>query len=145
MFTDIRKIILRTIGIVVFILIAIFSYYQYRSYVNGPEIVKINIKDYTETRDPSITLDAEIINTKKININNRSVAIKNDNNIKEIVVFSPGNNIIKIGLEDIFGKKRSYIYNIYYSTVLTDYSTLQEVKHRKSEEETEAEELIINN
>ncbi len=140
MIIDIRKIIFKVIGIIVFITIAIFSYYQYRFYVNGPEIVDINIQNHMETKTPSLSIKATLSNTKNITINGKDISIINKKNINELVVFSPGNNIIKIVLKDAFGKDKSYLYNIYYLTDHKEYKTLKELK-----ESEQKKDLIINN
>lgn len=114
MFNNKRKVVLNTIGIIIFIGIFIFSYFRYSRYRKGPEIVSINIEKYMSVESPSLSIDAMIKNTKEARINGRDIILNNKVNFNEIVVFSSGNNIIEIVLTDTFGKIKSHIYNIYY-------------------------------
>ncbi|MGB0925437.1 MAG: hypothetical protein ACPGTS_01870, partial [Minisyncoccia bacterium] len=112
MFTDPRKIMFRVIGALVCASILIFIYSKYNRYITGPEIVSINIENHQTTETPSLFLQAEVTDTQSIFLNGRSLILQNKKNIEEIIVFSPGNNIIEIVLEDSFGKSREYVYHI---------------------------------
>ncbi len=139
---DFRKNIFKLLGIILFIAIAIFSYYQYRFYRNGPEIENINIKDHMRIIEPSIEIKATLLNTKAVTLNGRVIKIIDNKKIEELVVFSPGDNIITIGLKDNFGNTKSYSYDIYYSVEDKHYKTLEEIK---LDEKNNSEDLIINN
>ena len=139
-----QKIIFQSLGILIFIAILIFSYSGYRRHRKGPEIIHINLQKFMETQKPSLKLQAQLKNVQSVRINERNIIIKNDKKINEILVFSPGDNIIEIGLTDPFGKKKIYLYHIFYRDRKYTYpQTLKEAQKIQKEQASENE-LTVN-
>ena len=63
---------------------------------------------------PSINIHADVTRTKSVKINGRNILLKNGKTFDDLIVFSPGSNIIDIVLQDVFGKTKSYHYSLYY-------------------------------
>ena len=140
MFNNKRKIIINAVGVIFFIGILSFTYFRYSRYKVGPEIVSINIEKFMNVDKPSLSIKGELKNTQSIDINNRDIILQDKKTFHEILVFSPGTNIIDIGLKDAFGKVRSYSYNIFYKTETTKHpKTLGEAKDLVNQNEIEEE------
>ncbi len=144
MFSDIRKTLLRSLGIIIFIGILIFTYFRYSAYIHGPEITSVNLETFMSVENPSIIIKADIKNTQSVIINGRNIILKEKSNFDEIITFSPGTNSIEIQLIDTFGKERKYLYTVYYTPIENiDYpKTLTEAKNKQ---DLEQEELSLEN
>jgi hypothetical protein len=110
-----QKILLNGLGLLIFIIVIIFSYYGYRSYRNGPQIKNINMTKFFSTDKEESVIKGELENTKLAKINGREILLENGKNFEEIIVFSPGDNIIELSLEDAFRKTKKYFYHIFYT------------------------------
>lgn len=142
MFNNKRKIIFNTAGIIFFILILSFTYFRYSQYKIGPEIISINMKKFMDVEKPSLSVDAEIKNTQSVTLNKRNILLHNKKTFHEILVFSPGVNIIEIELKDAFGKDKLYTYSVFYKNKDQNFpKTLKEAKIQKKTKE--AEDLLI--
>jgi hypothetical protein len=136
-----QKLLFTSIGIIIFAGILSFSFYHYTRYKKGPEIISINLQKFTSIEKPSLKVIGKIENTKSVKINERDIILENKKKFEEIIVFSPGDNIIEVLLEDAFGKKKSYLYHIYYNSEKEEYAkTLKEAKEIKTQEEKVLEE-----
>ena len=128
------KKIIKILGIIFFIFILIFIYNRYARIRSGPKISSINIQEYMSVKSPSLELHGQGENIENIFINGRPLILKERNIFDEILVFSPGLNIIEVLLEDAFHKKKKYTYHIFYQTEKTDYPiTLSQAKKEQKE------------
>ncbi len=134
MFHNTRKNIFRSIGLVIFITILFFVYTRYTKYRTGPQIVSLNIHDFMTVSSPSLLVNAELKNIQSVVINGRNITLQDKIYFHEILVFSPGTNIIEIVLTDAFGKEKHYIYNIFYRAKDTNHlKTLTEARLQNKE------------
>lgn len=107
---------------------------QHKKYLLGPEIISLNINPYTTSIKNSIKLKGIVSNTKIMSLNQRNIILEKHKNFEEIIVFSPGNNIIEIRLVDPFGKEKKYTYNVYLKGVKKEFpKTLIEAKNQQDE------------
>lgn len=128
-----RKILIKSIGIIFFIFILVFAYSRFGRYLQGPEIVRISVQENTTIEALHLELYGAVINTESIHINGRMVQINNDLSFNEIIVLSPGKNMLDIRVQDSFGKTEDYVYTL-YSTVSGEFQISKE--EVKDEEET---------
>lgn len=148
MFTDIRKILARSVGILILLAIIIFAYFRYANYLQGPELVQINLEPFMTVDAPSLSIAAEIKNTQAADINGRNLILKEKKYIEEIVVFSPGENILELELQDSFGKKKKYTYHIYYRKLEEKFPNTLDAAQKAYDTqnaEAETEEILIKN
>ena len=139
-----QKIIFQIVGALIFIGIVIFIYFGYARYRKGPQINSINLDRFMEVHTPSLTLTAELKNTKAVNINGRETLIKNGNTLSEILVFSPGDNIIHIRLTDSLSKQRDYEYHIFYVDKEQHYPYSLHEAQESLQQQTEEESLTTS-
>ncbi len=138
-----QKIIFQLVGAFIFIGILIFIYLGYARYRTGPQISTINLQKFTETQQASLRLKIELKNTQSVSINGREMLIKNGNTVDEILVFSPGDNIINIGLTDSLGKHRNYEYHIFYKAPKQEYPyNLKDAQKEREQEKEETENTL---
>jgi hypothetical protein len=135
-----RTVLITTLGILFFILILIFGYNRFGRYINGPEIVEISIEEYQTIADTRIEITGQVHNVQNISMNNRDLILADDKKFREIIVVSPGKNILEIDVVDPFGKEREYIYHIYSTqekdTYPNSYSQAQELQTEENQEDT---------
>ncbi len=132
-----RKILVSFGILFLIIFIGFLGYYRFLSYLKGPEIISINIKDYEITTTPWKKLKLEIKNTEKVEVNLKNIPIQENNNVNTIIVFHKNENIIKIKLTDHFNNKREYLYHIYLKKDIQKKlpKTLAQAKENKEEQE----------
>lgn len=134
--TEPRTMILRILGLTFLGLIILFGINRFSKYINGPEITAINLENNSYNKQGFHILKADIKNTDTISLNKRDLIINEGTSIEEIIVFSPGRNIIEIELIDPFGKKKKYTYTVFGDMPETDTpKNLAEAQKAQSEKE----------
>jgi len=138
-----RKILVKGISVIFFIFILVFAYNRFGRYLQGPEIVRISVEEQTILEELYLELYGSVINTDYMYINGRIVKINNDLSFNEVIILSPGKNILDIKLEDSFGKEKKYVYTL--------YSTAQNKQYETTYQDTQIinkeilEEALLNN
>lgn len=112
---DPRKILFAGIGIVFFALILVFAYGRFGRYINGPELVSINLQEYQSVDNSVIDIEGKVRNAQAITINGRPLGLDKEEQFKEHIVLPIGHTIIELGLIDSFNKQKTYTYNVYNS------------------------------
>lgn len=107
-----RKILLRSIGIIFFTFVIIFAYNRFGRYIDGPEITTINIEPYQTVDTLSLPITGTVKNVETISIEGREIIYDDTYTFNDIIVLSPGYTIIDIVVTDPFGKEQIYSYSI---------------------------------
>ena len=137
MFTEPRKILFRSIGLLLLAIVIIFAYHRYKPYIAGPSLAKINLESYMSVDEPFINVQADIKNTQSVTINGRDIFLEKKEDFEEIIALSKGVNTLEIRLEDTFGKEKIYRYTIYYTAEERDIPISLEIAKERQVEELE--------
>lgn len=134
------KIIFTIVGIIILIGIIIFSYFKYKPMIEGPLLSDISLEPWNNTGQSSVTIEGQVKNTQNIMINGRSLVLDESNQFREIVGLHQGSNQIFVDLVDIFGKEKSYIYNVYADYLVPEFAeTYQQALEQQKLEENPPE------
>lgn len=120
--TSTRSILFKSIGILFFVLVIIYSYSRFNRYISGPRIQSINIEEYTQTDTLSLGIEGIVENVQSMYVNGREVTITNNQEFDTVIVLSPGYTIIEITLYDSFTKERTYQYHVESSGTNPDFT-----------------------
>ncbi|OHA91502.1 MAG: hypothetical protein A2832_00630 [Candidatus Zambryskibacteria bacterium RIFCSPHIGHO2_01_FULL_44_22b] len=93
----------RTILIVLFSILVIYSIYQGRFLILGPQIWVDNIKDGETVAEPVITVAGRAKNVAWISLNDRQIFTDEEGYWSEKLVVSEGVSFISIKARDRFG------------------------------------------
>lgn len=108
-----RKLLFRSVGIIFFVLVVVYSYGRFGRYIKGPHITEINLVDYQVVDDPHLTVFGQVANVQEMKLNGRALAFDKDFHFSEQVVLSPGLTTIEIELTDAFEAQEYYHYKVY--------------------------------
>lgn len=140
--TNIRKILQRSIGILFFVFIAIFTYGRYGRYITGPYLESVSLDSYSAIDTLALPIEGTAKNTIRISVNNRDIFMDQDGSFTDMVVLVPKTNQVNILLEDVFGKQKEYTYTIYSNTETDTYVPTLEILLAETEEsDTETEDI----
>ncbi|MCA9352817.1 hypothetical protein KC901_01395 [Patescibacteria group bacterium] len=136
-----RTILIRTIGVLFFIGISIFGYNRFGRYLQGPRIVDISLERYQTIETLSVLVEGSTNNTESMTINERTIPMNDDSTFSEVVVLSPGTNIMEIVVTDSFGKQKEYRYTLYSTKTNSPYKNNYTEAQQAQEEQENAESL----
>ena len=98
--------------------IIFYSFFRSKSISEGVLLSVSGIENGQTFEEEVLRIDGRAERAKYISINGREILLDEESNFKEIIVLSPGYNIITIKALDRFKKEKNEVYEIYYQTKL---------------------------
>ncbi len=137
--SDAQKIIIGLGIFFLFIIVGLFAYHRFSSYLEGPKLLNINLKEYETTDKAWKKIELQTKNTKKITLNSEPIPIQQDARASTLITFHPHENVVSITLTDAFQKERTYLYHVYLKETEEKSfpKTLREAREKHRSEETE--------
>lgn len=102
--TEGKTIVKVSLFIIIFTVIAGYSYYQARAIIHGPEINITSPKPASTLDSPLVEIKGNAKNVSFITLNDRQIYVDNEGNFKEELLLSPGYNTWEIEAKDKFGR-----------------------------------------
>ncbi len=103
---DKNKIIIKiAVGLILFIIVAGYSYYEMRNFLAGPKIEIISPKDGELKNQSLINIKGTAKNISKLFLNDRQIFTDEKGVFNEELLLSLGYNIIEIKAEDKFNRE----------------------------------------
>jgi len=138
-----RKLVGMIIGFVLFAFIIIFGFNRFSRYLGGPQIISINLEEYSVIQENPIIITGSLANTSVLTINGVNTSINDDLSFRKIIVIPTGNSIIEIGINDTFNNYRQYQYYVNYGGEDRDFPSAR-VEAVNKQIKAEAEEALQN-
>lgn len=107
-----RKIIKAIFIALIALVIIIYSYFQTKNLINGPEITILSPANGSVLTDSLITLEGTTKNISKISVNDRPILIDQKGSFREQLVVPLGYTIISVKGIDRFGKEKEVTLEI---------------------------------
>ena len=105
----------KIIGIIVLVaIIAGYAYYQTRGISNGPIITIDYPIDGMTLEDSEVIIRGTIKNASYVTLNDRQIFIDEKDKFGEIVLLSPGYNVLKIEVKDRFERVKTEKLEVVY-------------------------------
>lgn len=111
---QIKKVIYRSVIFVFILIIILYSGFEIKRYITGPEIIlEKNLKYYSIKESP-INIKGRAVNISDIRINDYKIFMNEEGYFSEEILLSEGLNEIKISGIDKFGRETKEIIDVFY-------------------------------
>lgn len=99
---------------ILFLLIAIFVFFNSRNIIFGIKIRNVNIVDNQKFTGSILKITGNAKNALFISLNDREISVDQKGNFEETIALLPGYNVIEISAKDKFGNSDEKNYKVIY-------------------------------
>ena len=105
------------VALALFLVIALYALYQTRNVILGPELEISSPQPATTTNSPLIVVAGQARNITRIAINNAPIFTDEAGHFREKLLLAPGYTILKLTVEDRFGRQVERRLDVVYLPV----------------------------
>lgn len=99
-----KTIIKISLFVLIFTIIAGYSYYQARALIHGPEITVTSPQQASTLDNAFVAIKGFAKNISFLTLNDRQIFVDNEGNFNEELLLSPGYNAWELEAKDKFGR-----------------------------------------
>lgn len=111
---QVKRIITFSLISIFVLMILVYSAFEIRRYVTGPEIIIENPSNNFVSDKSLIKIEGKAINITEVKINDNKIYMDEEGNFSQEILLSYGFNVFKISGIDRFGRETQKILDIIY-------------------------------
>jgi hypothetical protein len=104
-----------SIAVIVALLILGYGFFQARDIITGPKITILSPKNGENLPNPLVTITGLATNINRISLNDRQIFVDKSGNFSEKLLVPAGYTIIKIEVQDKFGRTIKKLIELNYT------------------------------
>ncbi len=109
-----KRIIKISILVLVIGTVVLYSFFSFRDYLAGPEIVITYPENGSTISTSTVTIQGQAIHIRDIELNNRPILLDKQGNFTNTILLHPGYNVSIISAKDKFNRTTEYKLELVY-------------------------------